>query len=56
VDAGQALAAAHEVEQRLAARGRDRGVFGIVEERSARAGQDEASYCARFFALMSAGS
>jgi hypothetical protein len=41
VDAGQALAAAHEVEQRLAARGGGRGVLGIVEELAGGAGQEE---------------
>ena len=37
MDAGEPLAAAHEVEERLPARGRRRGVAGIVEERAGRA-------------------
>ena len=41
MDADEALAAAHEVEQRLAAGGRRRGISRIVEERAGRAGEED---------------
>jgi hypothetical protein len=41
VDASQALAAAHEVEEGLSARRRGQGVLGIVEELARGAGQEE---------------
>jgi len=56
VDPGQALAAPHEVEQRLAARRRGRCVLGIVENGPLVLARKSASYAARFFSLMSAGS
>ena len=41
MDAREALAAAHEVEERLPARRRRRRVVRIVEERAGRAGQED---------------
>jgi hypothetical protein len=41
VDPGEALTAPHEVEERLAARGRGRGVVRIVQEGAGRAREED---------------
>ena len=56
MDAGKALAAAHEVEQRLLRAAVAAGSIGSSRNVPVVLARKMASYCFRFSALMSAGS